>query len=141
MRKRLETMMAVAFCLAIIIGPGCGQRPADQQEAPDEAQVLGKQARADRLWTDDDFVEFLAQSTYLSEMAANDPVRYMAELENVYKKLGLEEGKVDEWNAQYMKWMEDWQNRIITDPEGAGKDWERIMKQVDARVAELRRGR
>lgn len=132
---------ALVLCLLIAVFVGCKQKTPEEQaaqEQPAQAPETTEQAKPAKVWTDDDFIEYWAQTTYLSEKYEKDPIKLGEELGKVHRKLGVE-GDEDNWSDSYAKWLGDWQQKAAADPEKAGKEWQKLIERMEKRVAELKK--
>lgn len=107
---------------------GCA--PKAEEAEVQEGVVQPAAEEVGRVFTDADFVEFLAQVEAISVKYEKNPIKGYEELTKLYKRHAEILGQYDEWVA-------NWQQRAIAEPETAGKQWEDMMQQVEKRAAEL----
>lgn len=135
--------ITISVMLSIVIAlSGCGKKSeeapvkkeAEMPQATKEAPAQTKE-KVIKEFTDDDFIEYWAQTAYLTEKYEKEknPIKLGEELGKLHEKyVGIEE--------KYSAWMVEWQQKAVSDPEKAGKQWEDIMKRMESRVAELKKG-
>ncbi len=129
--------------LLLIFGLGCGKKEEKKVEAPKETQKVESptETKTAKTFTDDDFIEYWAQTAYLTEKFAKDPIRLGQELNKMYEKLGITEKESEKFGEKYTEWLTNWQQKSATNPEKIGKEWEALMKRYEKRVAELKAGK
>ncbi len=143
MKTKIITVSALIIVSAMLTLFGCGKKtdePKVQPETKQEGTAPATETVAKAL-TDDDFIEYWAQMTYIGEKFEKDPMRYGEEIQKVYKKIGLTEKEGEVFGERYAEWMANWQKKMMADPEKAGKEWDAIGKKVENRVAELKAGK
>ncbi len=132
------TIMAALVATAIVLS-GCGPRSEKAQEAQEaEMPQATKEAPAQaKELTDDDFIEYWAQIAYLTEKQQANPLKLNEELSKLHEKYpGIDE--------KYTAWLTEWQQKMMEDvkkgSDKTSKQWEEMMKRMENRVAELKKG-
>lgn len=141
----MRNLIFVMVLLVVLVGYGFAEEK--KVEAPKATPKVAAPAetKSGRTFTDDDFVEYWAQITYLGEKFEKDPARYTQEISKLYEKLGLtteDEGRT--FAEGYGEWMANWQKRMLADvaagSDKAVKEWETLTKKMEKRLAELKAG-